>query len=588
MDIFDAGEARARIAELPPGGITYKTISGKRYAYYQWSEGGKQHARRVKDDELGDLQALVDERKELEKRLAMVGPASASSRVDSVAGPLLVRTGSELKAFADPVRSWKRRRCFSALADYLYGDTDGRVLVLYGLRRTGKTTLIRQALAAMNEEDLQRSAFVQLREGDTLAELNTTLRALEGRHVRFVFIDEVTLADDFIEGAALLSDIYATSGMKIVLSGTDSLGFLFAEDEELYDRCILVHTTFIPYREFSEVLGVESIDRYIEYGGTMSIGDLPYNESSQIFSTGRRAGEYVDSAIARNIQHSLKNYQDGGHFRSLIDLYESDELTSAINRVVEDINHRFTLDVLSRDFHSHDLGVARTNLRKDRAHPQDVLDHVDVTAVTERLKQLLEIKDAKERRVALSEPHVVEIEEYLELLDVIDAVETVSAADYTSERRIVISQPGLRYAQAKALVESLVADPALADLSAGERKYVTGRILEEVRGRMMEDIVLLETKLARPECDVFALRFAVGEFDMVVADPERLTCELYEIKHSDKRVAAQRRHLLDEAKCARAEHRWGTIVGKRVVYRGEPTEEDGVAYLNVEEYLSGL
>lgn len=190
--------------------------------------------------------------------------------------------------------------------------------------------------------------------------------------------------------------------------------------------------------------------------------------------------------------------------------------------------------------------------------------------------------------MALSEPHVVEIEEYLELLDVIDAVETVSAADYTSERRIVISQPGLRYAQAKALVESLVADPALADLSAGERKYVTGRILEEVRGRMMEDIVLLETKLARPECDVFALRFAVGEFDMVVADPERLTCELYEIKHSDKRVAAQRRHLLDEAKCARAEHRWGTIVGKRVVYRGEPTEEDGVAYLNVEEYLSGL
>ena len=33
------------------GGITFKTINGKRYAYYQWTENGKQHSRRVKDDE---------------------------------------------------------------------------------------------------------------------------------------------------------------------------------------------------------------------------------------------------------------------------------------------------------------------------------------------------------------------------------------------------------------------------------------------------------------------------------------------------------------------------------------------------------
>ena len=36
--------------------------------------------------------------------------------------------------------------------------------------------------------------------------------------------------------------------MKIVLSGTDSLGFMFTKDEALYDRCIMCHTTFIPYR----------------------------------------------------------------------------------------------------------------------------------------------------------------------------------------------------------------------------------------------------------------------------------------------------------------------------------------------------
>ena len=56
--------------------------------------------------------------------------------------------------------------------------------------------------------------------------------------------------------------------------GTDSLGFLFTEDEQLYDRCVLLHTTFIPYREFESVLGIHGIDEYIRYGGTMSLGGV--------------------------------------------------------------------------------------------------------------------------------------------------------------------------------------------------------------------------------------------------------------------------------------------------------------------------
>ena len=77
-----------------------------------------------------------------------------------------------------------------------------------------------------------------------------------------------------------------------------------------------------------------------------------------ILRSAKSADEYVDSAIAHNIQHSLRLYQYGGHFRALQELYEAGELTSAINRVVEDVNHRFTVDVLTRTFRSHDLGVS--------------------------------------------------------------------------------------------------------------------------------------------------------------------------------------------------------------------------------------
>lgn len=69
-------------------------------------------------------------------------------------------------------------------------------------------------------------------------------------HYRYVFIDEVILLEDFIEGAAVFSDIFASSRMKVVLSETDSLGFLLSKGDELYDRSVTLHTTFIPYQEY--------------------------------------------------------------------------------------------------------------------------------------------------------------------------------------------------------------------------------------------------------------------------------------------------------------------------------------------------
>ena len=190
-----------------------------------------------------------------------------------------VQTGQSLYAYASSVRNYKKRQCYDVLHNYVYGDIRDKVFILYGLRRTGKTTLIRQILFNMAADDLKRAAFIQVTAKDTLADLNKDMKYLESQGYRYVFIDEVTLLDDFIEGAALFSDIFAACGMKIVLSGTDSLGFIFTEDEQLYDRCIMLHTTFIPYREFEQVLGIKGIDEYIKYGGTMSLSGVNYNSS---------------------------------------------------------------------------------------------------------------------------------------------------------------------------------------------------------------------------------------------------------------------------------------------------------------------
>ena len=578
------------IAQLPKGNITYKTIRGRKYAYLQWTENGKQRSRRVKDEELQELTEKIRERKALEKKLKEAPENAAMPDVMKEEFYFSeIKCGQELLDFVEPIRHFKKRECFSGLRDYVYGNSTDRVFILYGLRRTGKTTLIRQVIAEMPEEMRRQTAFVQVTPQVDLAKINLDLRQLKKQGFRYVFIDEVTLMDDFIEGAALFSDIFASSGMKIVLSGTDSLGFVFSEDHELYDRCFVMHTTFVPYREFERVLGIKGIDEYIRYGGTMSLGGVDYNQTGMTFATKESTTEYVDSAIARNIQHSLKNYQDGSHFRHLSQLYEANELTSAINRIVEDINHRFTLSVLTKDFRSNDLALSARNLLRDRQEPNTILQQIDTAEVTQQLRRLLEIKNRPEQTVAISEAHRAEIKEYLDMLDITVDIDTVYLPDLNQkEKRTVITQPGLRYAQAEALIRTLMQDDVFRTFSLAQRNAVTSGILSDIQGRMMEDIVLLETKMAFLRREVFKLTFARGEFDMVVFDPEAASCEIYEVKHSAEAVDAQYRHLIDEEKCEATEFRFGPITGKYVIYRGQSHDRNGIQYVNVEEYLNHL
>ena len=581
----ERAELQAKIAALPVGNITCKTINGKKYPYLQWQENGRQRGRRVKADELESLQAGIDERKRLQAMLKS-SPAS-HPETDPLHLNAFSRIGEDLRAFIRPVLSFRKRECFARLHDYLHSQSADKVFILYGLRRTGKTTMIRQAIAEMDDEMFSRTTFIQVTAANSLAQLNHDLLQLEKRGFRYVFLDEVTLMEDFIEGAALFSDVFAASGMKIVLSGTDSLGFLFSEDQQLYDRCILLHTTLIPYREFDRVLGIRGIDEYIRYGGTMVIGGTQYNAPT--FASKKTTDEYVDSAIARNIQHSLRCYQHGGHFRNLYELYEKDELTSVINRIIEDLNHAFTLDVLTRRFRSHDLRVSAANLRRDRSAPSDILDQVDTEAITEQLRQLLEIRNKDEQTVAITDAHRKEIKEYLDLLDLTVDIPIVHMTDFnTRDSRTVITQPGMRYSQAEALISQLILDDSFRSYGLQERNRATERILTEVRGRMMEDIVLLETQTACRDAQVFHLQFAVGEFDMVVFHPQTASCEIYEIKHSSEIAPGQARHLLDEKKCSETSSRFGTITGKYVIYRGETKDVDGIHYVNVEEYLRSL
>ena len=585
-------ELEREIAILPEGSITKKKVKDKEYYYHRITRNGKRTENYLRFEEVPNLSSQIEKRKGLEKELKklklLVVPVKESENEEQLTFKTLVRVGRQLKSQIALTKKYKKRECIHELREYIFGNQQDKVFIIYGLRRTGKTTMIRQILTEISDTEFKKAAFIQVRSKDTLTDVDVDLRVLEEKGFKYVFIDEVTLIEDFIEGAAIFADIYASSGMKIVLSGTDSLGFAFSKEEQLYDRCIMLHTTFIPYREFEEVLGIKGIDEYIRYGGTMSLGGINYNSGTP-FSNSKTAEEYIDTAIAKNIQHSLKMYQYGGHFRQLLDLYEKGELTNVINRVVENINHSFTRSVVEKTFKSHDISVTATNMLRHSKNPINIKEHMDLDVVTFGIMQALDILNKEEQSVDIDDSHMIQIKEYLILLDLIMEIDLESLPEVNQRSKVVvITQPGMRYAQANAIVENMILDAKFQELSIQERQRILERLLNEIRGRMMEDIILLETKIAKPDKKVFKLQFTVGEFDMVVFDPKTLTCQIYEVKHSKQQVPEQYRHIKNEEKCSMTSHRYGDITGRYVIYRGDNAQIEGVQYLNVEEYLKSL
>ena len=217
------------------------------------------------------------------------------------------------------------------------------------------------------------------------------------------------------------------------------------------------------------------------------------------------------------------------------------------------------------------------------------LEEIDKTSVIKRLKSLLDIKERNETKVKITQECVDKIKKYLLMLDLI-----VNCPDrYESGKKVdhyIFSQPGMSYSITKALVYSLLQDEYFKSLSESDKEYITNKVLTDVKGRMLEEIVLLEVNRVIPK-NKEALKFkfdAGGEYDMIIYDKSTNTCKLYEIKHSDKIDDRQIRFLVDKDKCELIENKYGTIVGKYVLYRGQNKKIESIDYINVEVFLTNL
>ena len=169
-------ELERQIAGLPIGYISKKTINGKVRYYHQWTENRKKHSQYLRDGEMEVLQEQIDRRKSLQAQLKELQSGMPKARQPKLDFETSVIAGRGLEAMSQGVKDWGLRDCFEQLEEYLYSKESDRVCLIFGLRRTGKTTMLRQAIGRMAKEDLSRTAYIKARMTDNMSMKNRDLK----------------------------------------------------------------------------------------------------------------------------------------------------------------------------------------------------------------------------------------------------------------------------------------------------------------------------------------------------------------------------------------------------------------------------
>ena len=207
--------------------------------------------------------------------------------------PLHFITGTNLADYCKLASEFKRRDAYYKLEHYCNMNTHSKIGVLFGLRSTGKT-IVMQQLAGRGQY-IHESAYTTLRYRQCKVwELEKNIKKLQAAGIKYVFIDEICYAEDFVEYCAGIADNFPS--MKIIVSGTDSLSLYLAENKTWFHRTETVSTTWMSYPEYNRVIGGDILS-YLKHGGVFEY-------------TGYNLENYISTSVVDNIYNTVMNVHE--------------------------------------------------------------------------------------------------------------------------------------------------------------------------------------------------------------------------------------------------------------------------------------
>ena len=234
-------------------------------------------------------------------------------------------TGSELKQFVDnrTINAKNKRRFVDNIIFYL-NSNDNKVYGVVGLRGIGKTTGMMQAMKYINNYD--DVLFINILAPVSADYLYNVIEKNIGVK-KYIFIDEITLVENFVNFCGYLYDIFSSSGKKVVISGTDTAAIIYAKNASLLHRMSLDYVNFITYNEaISTMSNIHNFDDYLKYGGLYS---------DYIMTNNIHLKNYIDSSVVDNIIRTISKNEVITHFSHLLEMNnKSDKIRTVVYMII--------------------------------------------------------------------------------------------------------------------------------------------------------------------------------------------------------------------------------------------------------------
>lgn len=179
-------------------------------------------------------------------------------------------------------------RFFVDYARHYFGGTNDKILAIGGLRGTGKTTGLLQALLGLD------ALYICAQKGEEES-ISDYIEMLKQTEKKYIVIDEYTWIQDRKELDYYLYTC-VQNGKRIAITGTESITLDFLNYGNLIHRIDMVHVTIFSYDEYLHVYHLshskENCKKYLIEGGVFSEYAIT-NYDSMI--------NYVKTAIVDNL-----------------------------------------------------------------------------------------------------------------------------------------------------------------------------------------------------------------------------------------------------------------------------------------------
>lgn len=262
-----------------------------------------------------------------------------------------------------------KRRLFYRLTRYL---NVRQILVIYGLRRTGKTTLMYQLIDFLLKEGVPRKQILYFSFDEKVSRLEELLKTYSDLIISkdlarlkkiYIFLDETQKLEDWENQLKIFYDLYPN--IKFIVSGSASITIQKKASESLAGRIYEFILPLLPFREFLELKG-ESVGIDIDKSWN-------YKNLREVYLSKERISPY------------LLEYTKKGGFIELTN--ESDE--EKVRNYAQSIVEKVTFIDLPCSFNLKYPQLLRVIVDLIASNPGFLLDYVSLSQTLGRDKRVI-------------------------------------------------------------------------------------------------------------------------------------------------------------------------------------------------------